>query len=370
MFSIHETSPLKRPLPEDVEHETTAPPPTRSLSSTSSIFARFSSSMRRSRSSPISPVLSQGAFERPPSSLSANQRSNSSLSWFSDDESDEEEGSKARWGLSTLRKKRCTRPALPNLASLTRTTPLPPNLSPSPPPSPKLEPTFILPAPKPLDLDLQLDFEHGLPSSSSSRPSSSQIFPSSRHSFDTSSTLFARNGRQISWAPSTAVSSFYSRAPSSRRSSESPSDGWAETFSLSSPRLPYSPDMMEVEDEEGEPTTQATPKAARVDHREDHDLHAFFAGTLSSTPTPPGSPTLPTPPTMPLPPLPLLHPQPSIESLMDPAMPPSPPSSLPNSPSINSFGLDFPLPPPSRPSTPSPTSALSFMRRDSVGLVR
>ncbi|BGP13692.1 hypothetical protein JCM10213_007079 [Rhodosporidiobolus nylandii] len=345
MFSIHETEPLET---LDTTSETVNHPYSPSgLSSprSSTLFSRFSGTMRRSRSTPVAPIVATGrlldspVFDMPP-------RSTSVMSWFSDDSSEEEDG-KRQWKFTaTLRRKRSRLPSTPTIAS-PRSLPLPPNLSPTPPRTPSID-SFCLPETRPLDLDLDLDFDCQLPNPSDEAPTHRLSFANFSRSLDFEPKPKAR--RHTSWSPSMSDSAprkmAYSRWSSDDRSTAAVD--WADAFSLNSPRTPRSPDMMECDEECVSPSSDkpSTPKAARVDYDEDRELFAFFAGDVPSFPSSFqfGSP-----------PAPRVREHSSADSLMDPDLLALPPSTAG---SLSTFGLDFPLPP--SLSTKNATRALPY----------
>ncbi|GAA6003157.1 hypothetical protein JCM10207_001776 [Rhodosporidiobolus poonsookiae] len=278
--------------------------------------------MRRSQSSPhnIPTAAGDAYFDIP-------TRSSSSMSFFSDDSGGEED-SKKLWRFSTLKKKRVRRgDPLPITVFVTRR-----------------DSSFVLPPAQPLDLQLRLDF-----SGSAARAS---YQPPVRHSFDVAPSRHHR--RKGSWTTIDTDRTSRTSCTTSRRSSSLSAD-WADAFTISSPRMSMSPDMMEIDedsDEENEDVcpavkTHSTPKAARVDHDEDLEILSFFAAPPPPRPhTPPLSALTSRPPR-------LWQPT-SNESLIDPGL-----HALPGSPgSTPIFGLPFPLPPLSPSPFPSPQKAL------------
>ncbi|GAA5861766.1 hypothetical protein JCM8547_000729 [Rhodosporidiobolus lusitaniae] len=333
-FSYHETSPVKPSVRSASMQPLSSLP--RARSTRTSLFTLVGDSMRRSRSTPTG---ADALDEYDVCSVDLPARSNSVASWFSDDESD---GGDARrsWSLATLRKKKSRRSVASSTFSSSRVPPLPTRSSALPSrtstSSTASSSNFVLPPAQPLDLAIDVDFDGDFTITAARRFSSSTS-RSMRQSFDMAARRPRPHGH-TSWGSSIARSD----AASSRASTDSRID-WADSFSLSSPSLPYSPDMVEVDEE---PSPWA-PKSAKVDYQETSDLFAFFQSDAPLTSTPFLSS-----------PRPRLRHEPSNDSLMDPMMS-SPTFSQPRG-SIDSqraFGLDFPLPPPSATTSPlhSPT---------------
>ncbi|GAA5875515.1 hypothetical protein JCM1840_005992 [Sporobolomyces johnsonii] len=321
------------------------------------------SSFSSSPASPSSPTSPTSPTLLSPPPLLADEpevrpqdipRSQSVMSWFSDDS--ENEDAKRPWKMPKLRRKARFSPKSPTFTFTTSASSVP-----SAPSTPVLHSPLLLSSESlalpPVDLDLALDFDCAFPRPDDSDASSNYSSPTLRPSSTFSPRASLRPSldviQQSMWYEEEEDDCRTLSSPtSSKRSSDvsRSSFDWTDGFAETSPRYIPAPEMMEDDDEQ-------TVTLSSFDKTED-----ALQKQLSAFGFTPSTPALVAPP-----PSPMLSRTPSLESLIDPHFdsPSSPPltTSLPAtpiSPTSSVFGLPFPVP----PMSPARHRIASFLAMD------